>query len=325
MALTWSELESITNDYFLLDDGAASDIYFKTSWFCEQFMKKQVGLWERFPGGSKIKVPLEYNTSEGGWYLRGEAISTDDREQVAAAYFNVKHSYGTATIYRPDELANAGEYAEVQLVTQRIANAQKTARDGIAKYIYIATGDTGKMITGLLSCCNTSTTTAYGNILSTDLVANDGTYPWSGQVNTTGGVISLDLVRTIRSTAKIYDGPEGKPDYGFTTETLYNKVMSLLQANQRYVRENDAVKAGFLAMEFEGCKIAADDYCVSGDLFMVNSRHLGFGIHQKGYFARTEWSNLVSPVGKTMQIFWDGNVICNNRKAHVVGTGLTAS
>ncbi len=328
MALSYTELESITNDYFLLDDGAASDIYFKTSYFVEQFMKSQVGMWERPNGGDKIRVPLEYNAGTGGWYLRGEALSSDDNEQIAAAHFHWKHLFGNATIYRTDELKNAGEYAEVQLVTQRISNAQKTARDQIAKYVYVDTGDSGKMLTGLSSMCSASLTVAYGGIAANDLVAGDGTKPWSGVVSSTGSAtISLDLIRTLASSAKIYDGPEGKPDYGFTTETLYNKVMSLLQAQQRYVKEGDAIKAGFLAMEFEGKKIAADDYCPANNMFLLNSNHVGFAVHQQGYFARTQWADLTvaGPAGKTMKIFWDGNIISNNRKAHARRTDFAAT
>ena len=325
MALTFTELEAITRDYFLLDDGKATDIYFKTSYFVEQFMKGQVGLWERPNGGKTIKVPLEYNPSEGGWYARSDVLSSDDREQVNAAFFRWKHNYGNATVYRTDELENSGEYAEVQLVTQRIENAQKTARDNIAKGVYLAGADGATGLTGLLSMCSTSLTTSYGGIVPNDLVAADGSKPWVGNVTTTGEVVSLDVIRTLASSAKIYDGPDGKPNYGFTTETLYNKIMSLLQAQQRYVKEGDAVKAGFLAMEFEGKKIAADDYCPSGDLFLINSNACGFGIHSKGYFARTEWRDLDGPAGKTMKIFWDGNLICSNRKAHALHTSLTTS
>lgn len=327
MALTFSELEAITDDYFMLNDGAASDIYFKTSYFVEQFMKGQKGLWERPNGGKKIRIPVEYSDSEGGWYTRSDPLSSDDREQVNAAFFQWKHAYGNATIYRTDELENAGEEAQVQLVTQRVANAQKTTRDKIAKGVYLAGGDNSIGLTGLLSLVDTSLTVAYGGLIPNDVVASDGTKPWTGQTTSSGAVITLDLIRTLASSAKVYDGPGGKPDYGFTTEVLYNKIMSLLQAQQRYVSEKDAVKAGFLAMEFEGKKIAADDFCPATDFFAINSEFLGFAIHAQGYFARTEWMSLLTagPAGKSMKIFWDGNIITNNRKAHALYNGFTPS
>jgi hypothetical protein len=57
----------------------------------------------------------------------------------------------------------------------------------------------------------------------------------------------------------------------------------------------------------------------------MNSNHIGFGIHAKGYFARTEWMDLQGPAGQTMTVFWDGNLIVNHRLAQGCGSGITAA
>jgi len=93
MALTYEELESITNDYFVADGRKAVDIYFKTSFLLTHFMKNQRGLWKRPNGGHKIRVPLEYGAAEGGFYSRSQALSSDDKEVINAAYYNWKHAY----------------------------------------------------------------------------------------------------------------------------------------------------------------------------------------------------------------------------------------
>lgn len=322
--MTLEELNEITNDYFLLDDGKATDIYFVTSWLMNYLMKQQKGLFERPSGGLKIRIPIEYDESEGGWYDRNDPLSSDDREIIDAAHFHWKHAYANATIYRTDELMNAGEYAEVQLVASKIKNAQKTCTKKIATELYAAGGDSAKTITGLLSLCSTATTTPYGSLTQAGVVSANGDTPWQGNVTAIGAAISLDRIRTLKSTAKIHDGADGKPNVGTTTETLFNKLMSLLQTQQRFVQEKDTVKAGFQNLVFEGTVIAADDYCPAGDLFVGNSNHLGFAIHQRGYFARTAWMDLSGPAGQTMKIFWDGNLICNHRKSCALGTGLTA-
>ena len=77
------------------------------------------------------------------------------------------------------------------------------------------------------------------------------------------------------------------------------------------------VKAGFTGLHFEGADIFPDDYCPSSNLFALNSFHYGFAIHQKGYMVRSKWKVIPdSPEDKTMKIYFDGNTICNNRKAH---------
>lgn len=286
-------------------------------------MKKKKGLWERPNGGHRIRVPLSYDGAEGGFYSRSDALSSDDRESIQAAYFLWKHCYGNATIYRTDELENSGEYAEVQLVKQRLETAQKTVTKQLAESLYGAGGDASKLLTGLLSLTSETSTTAYGNIAEDDLVAADGTKPWEGKTTTTTEKLTLPVIRTAASAAKINEGAGGKPDIGVMTEALFNKVNGILQVQQRFKEDSETAKAGFLHLVFEGKIIAADDFCSSGYMFLMNSNHIGFAIHKSGYFAREQWRALTGPAGKTMKIFWDGNLVCNNRKAHIAHSNLS--
>lgn len=324
MALTFTELESITNDYFKADNKKAVDIYFNDSFLLDWLMNKKKGLWERPAGGERIRVPLSYDGQEGGFYSRSDALSSDDRESINAAFFEWKHAYGNATIYRTDEQKNAGEYAEVQLVVQKIEGAQKTARKFIASNLYAEVADTSKTITGLRSMTSETATNTYGNLAENDLVAADGTKPWEGKTTVTDEAITLDVIRDLASLAKIGDGPGGKPDIGTMPETLFNTIVAILQVQQRF-KENTEVKAGFTHVYFEGKTLAADDYCPAGYLFLNNTNHMGFGIHQKGYFVRTPWANLLAAnvVGRSLKILWDGNIICSNRKSHAAHSNLT--
>lgn len=325
MALTFTELESITNDYFLADGKKAVDIYFDDCFLIDKFMKQKAGVWKRYPGGKRIRIPLSYDGQEAGFYSRGEALSSDDRESLNAAYFLQKHAYANATIYRPDELENAGEYAEVELVTNKIEGAQKSVRKEIAEDLYSANTDSAKGLSGLYSCCFGSSSVAYGGIPEDDLVAADLTKPWKAVNTTTTEGITLAAIRTLRSTAKIGNGAFGKPDIGVTTETLFNIISGVLQVQQRFKEDQDTAKAGFTNLVLEGMILAADDYCTSGYLYLLNSKYIGFAIHTNGYFVREPWANLSSngPAGKTMKIYWDGNFVVSNRKAHCGHSNLS--
>jgi len=324
MALTFTEMEAITSDYFMADNRKAVDIYFNDSFFMDLFMNNKKGLWERPNGGKKIRIPLSYDGQEGGFYSKQTTLSSDDKESINAAFFQWKHVYGNATVHRLDELENAGAYAEVQLVQSKIEGAQKTARKKIAQQLYSASGDGALELTGLASMCFGAAATAYGGIAENDLVATDGTKPWKACNTTTAATIALSVIRSLRSGAKISDGPGGKPDVGLTTEALFNIVSGILQVQQRFTKDT-SVKAGFTHLVFEEMLIAADDYCPTGLLYVLNSNYVGFAIHEQGYFSRTPWGDLL-PSGtpaKTLKIFWDGNLICSNRKAHKGQSGLT--
>lgn len=315
MALTYEELEAITNDYFLLDGGKAVDIYFYDSFLLNYLMKQQKGIWERPNGGEKIRIPLEYDGQEAEFYARGDTVSSDDRESINAAFFEWKHAYGNATIYRIDQLKNSGEYAEVQLVTQRVGGAQKSLTKLLSGSLYDEAAGAGNRLTGLRALCNETSTVAYGGIAEDDLVAADGTKPWEGKRTTSATVLTLPNIRTARTAAKIRDGAAGKPDLMVTTETNFNTIVDILQVQQRFTNGDKTVKAGFQGVVFEGMEIFPDDYCPSSHGFWINSNHLGFAVHSQGYMMRTKWEKIAdSPEDKTMKIYFDGNMVCNNRK-----------
>jgi hypothetical protein len=325
MALTYTELQSITTDYFKADNKMATDIYFSTSFLLDLFMNKKKGLFERPNGGERIRVPLMYDGAEGGFYSRTDTLSSDDKANINIAQYQWKHAYGNATVYRTDELSNSGEYAEVQMVTQKIESAQATCTRYLAQQIFSAAGDGANELSGLQAMTFGGTSTPYGQITPTDLVSADGSTPWYSVNTTTAAGAGLAQIRTLASSAKVNDGAKGKPDVGVTTEAIFNIIAAVLQTQQRFTQDTDTAKAGFTHIVFEGKVIAADDYGPSGFMFLLNSNYCGFAIHKDGFFARTPWGDLVitGTVARSMKIFWDGNFICSRRKAHAGQSSLS--
>ena len=222
-------------------------------------------------------------------------------------------------------MKNQGEYAAIQLTTQRVASAMKSLTKTLSKSFYNDTGASTEELVGLRACCDeTNTSTKYGGIAQTELVASDGTYPWTGRRDGTTESISLNVLRTQCTEAKIRDGANGKPDIIFTTPTLFDVVNDILQVQQRFVEAKDVVDAGFRGILFEGKRIIEDDYCPSGYVFCVNSKYFGFHIYKGGLFERTKWKVIPdSPEDKTMKIFFDGQQVCSNRKGQNAHSSLS--
>ncbi len=323
MSLSMTEIESITSDYFAAANGRAVDIYFRNSFLLDLLMNRQAGLFERPAGGEKIRVPLNYSDAEGGFFTRSDTLSSDDRASVNAATFHWKHAYGNATVYLTDEVAAAGDYAAVQFVTRKIETAQRTCAAWLASTLYSAAGDEAPTLTGLRALTSADADKPYGGIAENDLVASDGTRPWKGVTNDAPGAMSLEALQELRSAAKVSDGRDGKPNVAVTTEALYNKISRILQVQQRFVTDDGVADAGFTHLVYEGMVLAADDYCPAGHCFAVNTNHLGFAIHQNGFFARQPWVDLAGPAGRSMKILWHGNLICSNRKAHACHANLS--
>lgn len=324
MALTFSQLESVTNDYFIIDGGKAKDIYFDSSYLLNLLLKQQKGIWKRPSGGIKVRIPLKYDGAEAGFYGRGDTLSSDKRDNVNAAYFSLIHAFGNATVLRLDTLENSGPEAEIELVMDEIETAQQSLTKVLAESLFDDAGGSSKRLTGIRAMCNETATLKYGGIAENELVAQDGTKPWEGKTITTSEDLTTSVIRYMATQAKIRDGRFGKPDIGIMPETIFNDIVDTLTLQQRFVNSADMAKAGFTGVEFEGKILTPDDYCPAAHHFLLNTKNIGFAVHSQGFFMRGPWRSIQdSPEDKTMKIYFDGQLVCSNRKGHIGHSGLT--
>jgi hypothetical protein len=322
-----AQMDAVTNDYFMIDGGKAEDIYFETSYLLNYGLKQQKGIWKRPGGGRKVKIPLRYDGNETGFYGRGDTLSSDKREAITAAYFLIKHAYGNGTVLRIDTLENSGPEAMIDLVTEEVAGAQASIRKTLASSIYDNPSGVSDRLTGLRAMCNESTSLEYGELTEAEVIAQDGTTPWEGKMDSTSEPVSLDGIRTLRTDADGGQGTQDEPDLVVTSKTLFNTIKSILQVQQMFTTEGSkVVKAGFTGVYFEGADIFPDRYIPAATyMFALNSSHWGWAVHKKGYFMRTPWSIIEgSAQDRTFKILFDGNQVCNNRKVHKGHSGLTA-
>ena len=325
MTLPFTEAESMTEDYFMADKGSAYDIFFKSSFACNWFLKQKNGLYKRYPGGTHIEVPLEYDEASGGTFTRTSALNSDDRNMIVNAKFLPKNYYGNATIYLTDEAANSGDMQKISLIKQRVAAAQKKMAKDMATDFWAAGGDTGETLTGVPSVCSETAGTPYGGIEEEDLLSSDGNYHWQGRTTTTAELISIAVIRAMGSTAKLQDGMDGKPDIFFLTEDLFNVLRNKLDIQQRYTEADETRKAGFTGLKIDKAMVVVDDFAPSGYCFGANSSCFGFATHSNFNFVRQPWVPLSPQAGKTMKQIWMGNMISSNRKGQILHTGLTTS
>ena len=322
------QMDAVTNDYFIIKGGKAQDIYFETSFNLNYFIKQKNGIWKRPSGGRRMRIPLRYDGNEAGFYGRGDTVSSDKRDAITAAYFDMKHAFGNATILRIDTLENAGPQAMINLVTEEVAGAQMSITKLLADSQFdLPSGASTKRLTGMRAALNENADLEYGDLTENEVMAVDGTKPWEGKMEAAGTVITLDVIRNGRSDADGGMGVQDEPDLIIQTKALYNKTKSLLQAQQRFTTEGaKTVKAGFTGVYFEGADLYPERYLPADHMLMINSQHWGYAVHQKGLFVRTPWSVIEgSAQDKTMKILFDGNQVCNNRKVHKGWSNCTVS
>lgn len=322
-----TQMDAVTNDYFKIDGGKALDIYFQTSFLLDYLLKQKKGLMIRPSGGLNIRIPIRYDGNTSGWYERGATISSDKREAITAVSLQWKHAYGSSTMYRVDELKNSGPEAQIKLINEELYGMQEQLRLDLANAIYNeASTPTSKEMDGLGAPTDTDATTAYAGYSSNDIVSADGTKVWTGLGDDTAQPISLALIRDAKSIADHGTGKMDEPDFMATSKVLYNHIREVLTVQQRFTKEgSEPVKAGFTGVHFEGTDLFPDRYCPDGNAYLLNSQHIGFAVHKQGMFQRTPWRMIQgSAEDKTIKNYFDGNLICDNRRALYRFQNLTA-
>jgi hypothetical protein len=312
-----TQLDAVTNDYFMIEDGKAQDNYFETSFLLDHFLKQKKGLFKRPSGGMQIRVPIRYDGNKAGFYTRGGTLDSSKQEAITEVHFAWKHLYGNATILRIDTLKNAGPEAMIDLVTEELEGAQESLRDLAATSLYLGLEGDAENFTGVNSLTETTSSTDYGGFSEDDIVSADGTKVWAGKGSSTTTVLSLSAIRDMRTAAAYGKGKQLQPDLIATDEANYNTLLAILQTQQRFTEGVKTAKAGFSGVHLEGCDVFPDRYCPASNMYALNSAHVGFAIHKKGMFEKTPWEFIAgSARDKTMKIFLDGNFVCNNRRAN---------
>lgn len=337
MATQTSEITAITNDYFLLDGGKAWDNYFYDSYAVNLFMKQKKGLFKMVPGGDFFQVPVEYNNLFATHYEPGTSSMTRVssatyggswvNQIIMNAKYTAVHYVGAAKVYRIDTLKNRGEYAIVDHVTSRIANAQKSLAKKLSHDFHSSTNSTAqnyKIWSTLEGALAVDPTRAapdanYGNI---DVDAYSW---WVGTTTAKNSAINTNMIREMRADGKMRDGKGGKPDLIMMTETLFNSLKDILMTQQRYTENKDVTKLGFDALDFEGATVVCDDYVPSGYMIALCTDTYGYQCYEDGYFEKTDWQVLTDTASDMfMDLYVDGQIVSSCRKNIVAYSGVAA-
>lgn len=321
MALSLTELQAVTDVYYATKE--AQDIYFKSNILLYKLMGGENGR-STIPGGKSIDVPLEYGEMPSQSFKADTNFLTTKTEILNKAQFPWSAYQSTIVYDLDDNRENSGEAAIVDIVETKLRNAQKTIRKAMAEAVYGKATTIGKDIVGLgnlfdLTKTDTINYDPYGGISQSDM-SN-----WAAMVDDTAEPISFVVMQKIRRLASIDDDKEGKPNLYVTTELLKDAFEASLHTQARYSSAK-LVEAGFDNILFGGMPVVTDNKCGEGNVYALNMNFLDFKTHKDYNFPKPTWREAAANQPETMIAYekWSGNLICTNRKAHALHTGLTA-
>lgn len=310
------ELAATTMEYY---EKSLADNIFKRKVVFDHF--KANGGIKKYPGGTKIRVPLMYSTNSTVKAFDGlDSLDLTYQDTVDAAEYDYKFYDVSITFTLVDELKNSGEPQVLNLLEAKVKQAEMSLAERLANDFFNGAASDTKEITGVETAIAASGT--YGGV-------NGTSYSWwRSYVQATATTLTVAQMRTAKNNAN--EGSGGaRVSLIVSDQTLYEKYHSLLTAtytmNMPVSKEGSRLgDGGFTGVEFEGIPVRYDEQCTSGAMYFLNTENLKIGVHKDANFKVIKKAEPTDQHLYVSHIVWAGNTVVDRRASLSKLTGKTA-
>lgn len=310
------ELAATTMEFY---EKSLADNIFKRKVVLDHF--KANGGIKKYPGGTKIRVPLMYSTNSTVKAFDGlDSLDLTYQDTVDAAEYDYKFYDVSITFTLVDELKNSGEPQVLNLLEAKVKQAEMSLAERLANDFFNGAASDSKEITGVDTAIAASGT--YGGV-------NGTSYSWwRSYVQATATTLTVAQMRTAKNNANKGSGG-ARVSLIVTDQTLYEKYHSLLTAtytmNLPVSKEGSRLgDGGFSGVEFEGIPVRYDEQCTAAAMFFLNTENLKIGVHKDANFKVIKKAEPTDQHLYVSHIVWAGNTIVDRRSSLSKLTGKTA-
>jgi len=272
------------------------------------------GNYVPYDGGVKIVEPVMYaETSGAGAYSGYDLLSTSASNTSTNAEYNPRSYAVPVVISGDDKTDNMGEAAVMNMLKNRIMNAEGTIKGLLNAHLYNTAvgGSDGKSLDGIGIMIDSSGT--YGNI---DPTSNTW---WKA----TEAAYSSDLVTEATTQyLAVSKGSTDKPDLGITTQSVYEKFLQEIDPTLR-LQSTKLGDVGFEAFKFRGMDVTYDEDCTSQVLYFLNTKYIKLRYHKDRNFMTTEFTSPTNQDADIAHILWKGALTCSARLRQAKLTGIS--
>ena len=280
------------------------------------------GKLQTVSGGRTIVQELEY--AENTTYRRYsgyEVINVQPSDVFTAAEFNYAQSAVTITMSGLEGIQNSGDNAIIDLMKNRVANAERTMTNNVALDCYSdGTADGGRQIGGLQLLI--SATPSTGTVGSIDASTTSGSF-WRNIVfssATDGGTAATSAnIQSYmnRVYVQLVRGADGT-DLIVADNNYWRLYLESLQAIQRITSNMDG-QAGFQSLKYMGADVILDGGYGGGaptnTMYFLNTDYIYFRPHGDRFFEPLGDEH--SPVNQDAMVkvlAFAGNMTVSNRR-----------
>jgi len=304
MALTYSQLASITHELIV---PKAVDNVFNSNPLLFRFKERGI----KYDGGRDIVQPLVYDDVNAVQAFEGsEVLSTEINDNLTAAVYNWRQYSAFFGVTGREELINNGKNGIVNLLKTKQKVCELSLLNQLGTDLQ-ASNSGGKSLDGL--GLTLSTTSTYGGIATADMAA------WKAKTVTLATTNTLALFDMQKLQGNCTIGAD-HPTVWVTRQSVYDKIWSLLQPDQRFV-DTAMGNAGFGGIKFNGLPIVVDSHVPGSDggatdngIEALNEAYIGLAIHSDVNFKTVPIPQVKDQDVKMVRIFFAGNLWCSARR-----------
>ena len=147
---------------------------------------------------------------------------------------------------------------------------------------------------------------------------------WVSRTDTAMDLTTIDGVKDIGSMFNGLRVAKSHPDFGFTTQAVFEAYEALAAPNIRF-GTTDKADLGFQTVAFRTAEVLYDADCPSASWYFLNSKHLQFVKHRDAWLKMLPFASPVNQDAKTALVISMGELVTDVRRAHGVITNITTS
>lgn len=275
-------------------------------------------------GGDRIRQAILYDTLTAGSYSGLDTFNTARVPTKTVMQFDWAQYYCHITIDGTTIIKTSGSGTRViDLVEAEMETARLSLADELGTGVYSdGTGNSSKQLLGLIAAIDDGTNVAsYGGIAR---AANgDQGTAVKGNLNTTGGALSLALVNTAMGSATIQPH---RPDLITTTQAMWDRFWERVQPSQREPAGpgfDDVARAGFTAINFNGAAVVPDSKVAAGNCWLLNTDFIKLVVHEDRDFIFSGFQKPSNQDALMGQILFAGQLVVPAPRLHTRMTGLS--
>lgn len=273
-------------------------------------------------GGLEIVQPLRFakNTTVGS-FDGYDLLDTTPQDVLTSVRYPWAQDYATITISMVEEKKNQGRGRLLNLLNQKIDDAETSARDLLnTQLLATAPASGSKDPISLQEIVQSVPTSSPARVASIGNISGTAQSWWRNRA-TNGGAFSVSDMNTMYNS--VSDGSDF-PQFILTGQTVFEYYENSQVGQIRY-SDTKMADAGFMNLLFKQTPIGWDPLIgISDSMFFLNFRHLQLKVMQGVDFMTTDFIEPDNQAAKTAKILFMGNLCCVARRRQGTLFSITA-